>query len=115
MDSDYKTLSEVKPKTYEAISSNGLEYVVSSVTPGRNRIVHKENNCVVINQSARNICGLALCPGNHGRRSEREQSGAARLDNWYTRCPGNFLQRLYLAARARFMEMVDYLTKATTS
>jgi hypothetical protein len=59
MDSDLATLSTVRPALYEAIESAGLEYVISSAFPGRNRIVHRTPRCVVVNQSCRVVHGAS--------------------------------------------------------
>ncbi|MBI4977124.1 MAG: hypothetical protein HZC28_06545 [Spirochaetes bacterium] len=53
MDSDLSTLSHIDTKLYSAVLSAGLEYFISSVTPGRNRIVHRDGDFTVINQSCR--------------------------------------------------------------
>ncbi len=112
MDSDYKTLSEVKPKTYQAISANGLEYVVSSVTPGRNRIVHKENNCVVINQSARSICGAS--PFVRVTTVEDLKESSPVRPGWMIGtldAPVISFNDYIWRHGPRFMELVDYMTK----
>ncbi len=53
MDSDLATLSFVNRPAFKAVKEAGLEYFISSVTPGRNRIVYKEGDFTVINQSCR--------------------------------------------------------------
>jgi hypothetical protein len=55
MDSDLATLSLGNPQIYQAIESAGLEYVVSSAVPGRNRILHQTTGCTVINQTSRSV------------------------------------------------------------
>lgn len=55
MDTDLPTRSVINEEGYEAIEASGLEYVVSSVSPGRNRIIWETDRCVVFNQSCRVI------------------------------------------------------------
>jgi hypothetical protein len=59
MDSDLPTLTAVNPRLYDAVEAAGLEYVISSALPGRNRIVHQTPRCVVVNQSCRVIHGAS--------------------------------------------------------
>ncbi len=59
MDSDLATLTRIDPAIYQAIELAGLEYVISSAMPGRNRIVHRTSGCVVINQSCRVVHGAS--------------------------------------------------------
>ena len=56
LDTDLQTLRRPAPQAWEAIASAGLEYVVSSMSPGRNRVVHHSRDFVVINQSSRSVC-----------------------------------------------------------
>jgi hypothetical protein len=53
MDTDLPSLTRVNPEIYETLEASGLEYVVSSVTPGRNRILWETDRCLVLNQSCR--------------------------------------------------------------
>ncbi|HBC89098.1 MAG TPA: hypothetical protein DCZ94_19335 [Lentisphaeria bacterium] len=53
MDSDLPTLSFVNKPAFKAVQDTGMEYFISSATPGRNRIVHREKRFTVINQSCR--------------------------------------------------------------
>lgn len=59
MDSDLATLTRIDPAIFHAIESAGLEYVISSAMPGRNRIVHRAPGCIVINQSCRVVHGAS--------------------------------------------------------
>jgi len=54
-DTDLTTLSPSSPDTYAAIRSAGLDYVISSAMPGRNRVWGDESGITVVNQSARSI------------------------------------------------------------
>ncbi|HCE43033.1 MAG TPA: hypothetical protein DET40_05760 [Lentisphaeria bacterium] len=53
MDSDLPTLSFVNKTVFKAVNEAGMEYFISSATPGRNRIVHRGKRFTVINQSCR--------------------------------------------------------------
>lgn len=55
MDSDLETLEPGKPEIYDAIASGGLDYVISSAVPGRNRILYETDTYTVFNQSCRTI------------------------------------------------------------
>ena len=56
MDVDRRTLRQLRPELYHAIEQAGLRYVVSSAEPGRNRVVHRTDRCIAINQSPRVVC-----------------------------------------------------------
>lgn len=56
MDSDMPTLTRTDFAISEAIASAGLQYVVSSARPGRNRVLHRTGDCVTINQTPWSIC-----------------------------------------------------------
>lgn len=53
MDSNLDRLDRVEPKIFEAIASQGLDYIVSSARPGRNRLLWSNPGCIAINQSPR--------------------------------------------------------------
>lgn len=59
MDTELPSLTRVDTGIYEALEASGLEYVVSSVTPGRNRILWETERCLVLNQSCRVINGAS--------------------------------------------------------
>ncbi len=56
LDTDLQTLHKPSRQAWDAIASCGLEYVVSSMNPGRNRLLHRDGDFVVLNQSSRSIC-----------------------------------------------------------
>ena len=56
LDSDLRTLSRPARAAWDAIASSGLDYVVSSMSPGRNRLLHRAGEFVVLNQSSRSVC-----------------------------------------------------------
>jgi hypothetical protein len=53
MDSDLDTLTRQDNALFAAIADAGLDYIVSSVRPGRNRVLWRSGDCVAINQSCR--------------------------------------------------------------
>jgi len=53
LDADLNTLSKTRPEIWEAIAAAGLDYIVSSASPGLNRILWEKNNCLALNQSCR--------------------------------------------------------------
>ena len=112
MDSDYKTLSNVNPAIYDAIRSSGLEYVVSSVTPGRNRVVHKAGDFRVINQSCRSVTSASPFVRISTVEDLKESNGGrpgwmiGTLDG-----PVEAFNQYIWRHGHRFMEIVDYLTK----
>lgn len=55
MDSDLRTLLETNEDVFRAAEACGLEYFVSSAQPGRNRILSRTKDCVVLNQTCRSI------------------------------------------------------------
>ncbi|MFW6061734.1 MAG: hypothetical protein ACOC93_02895 [Planctomycetota bacterium] len=56
LDTDLLTLRRTSDDAYAAIRDAGLEYVVSSAMPGRNRLVHHSSDFVAINQTSRSVC-----------------------------------------------------------
>lgn len=56
MDSDMTTFTETRPDVYESLEKSGLEYTVSCALPGRNRILCRTENHIVLNQTNRTIC-----------------------------------------------------------
>lgn len=115
MDSDYKTLQTTKPAIYDAIRANGLEYAVSSVTPGRNRIVHKADNFRVLNQSCRVVCAASPFVRITTVEDIKESSGGrpgwmiGTLD-----APVISFNQYIWRHGPRFMEIVDHLTKSSS-
>lgn len=53
LDTDLPTLGSLSPHAYAAAEANGLEYFLSSARPGRNRILCRKGDFVVLNQSCR--------------------------------------------------------------
>jgi hypothetical protein len=53
LDTDLSTLMRVPTDVHAAIASAGLEYIVSSARPGRNRILGEHGRCLVLNQTPR--------------------------------------------------------------
>jgi len=112
MDSDYKTLSNVNPAIYDAIRANGLEYVVSSVTPGRNRVVYKAGDFRVINQSCRSVAAASPFVRISTVEDLKESNGGrpgwmiGTLDG-----PVEAFNQYIWRHGHRFMDMVDHLTK----
>ena len=59
LDADLSTLSKTRPEIWKAIADSGLEYIVSSASPGINNILWKDKNCLVLNQSCRVVQGAS--------------------------------------------------------
>ena len=55
LDTDLATLTDVPHETHAAIAKTGLEYVISSARPGRNRVLGRHGDCLVLNQTPRVI------------------------------------------------------------
>jgi len=55
LDTDLEQLAVIKPEVYQAIAETGLQYIISSAKPGRNRIIHEDSACITLNQSCRTI------------------------------------------------------------
>ena len=53
LDTDLATLQTTKPEIYDAIADSGLEYAISSVSPGRNRIIAQQEGFIALNQTPR--------------------------------------------------------------
>ena len=49
---DLDIMMTIKSEIYEAIEESGLEYFISSVRPGRNRIIYLTDKMIVVNQSS---------------------------------------------------------------
>jgi hypothetical protein len=56
LDTDLATLTQPCPEAWKAIASAGLEYVLSSMSPGRNRLLYRNGDFGVINQTSRSVC-----------------------------------------------------------
>ena len=59
MDSNLDALNRVRGDLFSAIASQGLEYIVSSARPGRNRLLWKSKHTVAINQTPRVVHGAS--------------------------------------------------------
>jgi hypothetical protein len=61
MDSNLDRLDHVRGDLFSAISSTGLDYIISSALPGRNRILWRARNsgCLALNQSPRVVHGAS--------------------------------------------------------
>lgn len=59
MDANLATLSPGPRGLYNAVAASGLDYFVSSAQPGRNRIVHRQDNFVVLNQTPRSVASAS--------------------------------------------------------
>ena len=53
LDSDLATFSRFSLPLWNAVASAGMDYIISNVTPGRNRILARCGGTVVLNQSCR--------------------------------------------------------------
>jgi len=53
MDSDLPTLSRVNEGAFDAVRDAGLEYFISSTSPGRNRVLRCDSRMLAFNQSCR--------------------------------------------------------------
>lgn len=53
MDSDLRTCLSTNPAVWKAAGEAGMKYFVSCSAPGRNRILHEDENIIVLNQSYR--------------------------------------------------------------
>ncbi len=59
MDSDLATLTAVRPEVFSAVESAGLDYFISSASPGRNRLLYRTEGLVALNQSCRVVHGAS--------------------------------------------------------
>jgi hypothetical protein len=59
MDTHLADLAPPNEETCAAIASAGLEYIVSSALPGRNRIVWESDDCIALNQTCRSVCSAS--------------------------------------------------------
>jgi hypothetical protein len=59
LDTDLGQMTAVRGEVYRAVADAGLEYVVSSAAPGRNRAVHLSDELVAYNQSCRVVHGAS--------------------------------------------------------
>jgi len=57
MDSNFDRLDRIKPALFSAIASEGMEYIISSALPGRNRVLWENAGCLAINQTPRVVYG----------------------------------------------------------
>lgn len=55
-DTDLQTASTVKESIYRTVEEAGLEYMISTVKPGRNLIVYEGERLTVINQTPKTHC-----------------------------------------------------------
>ncbi len=56
MDADLATLSPARPELYAAVRRAGLGYFISSAVPGLNRVIVRDGDFVVVNQTPRCVC-----------------------------------------------------------
>ncbi|MEG0766712.1 MAG: hypothetical protein RR482_03260, partial [Clostridia bacterium] len=106
-DTDLDTLSSVRPALYEAVGAAGLQYAVSSVKPGRNRLLG--HGIPVLNQSSR-----TQCQGSPFVRitsvDDVHQSGYATAPGWFIGvldAPVISFAPYIWHKGSRFMELVD--------
>lgn len=59
LDTDLAALTSLTPGAYAAAAENGLSYFISSAMPGRNRILHRVGDLLVLNQSYRVVHGAS--------------------------------------------------------
>jgi len=59
LDADLDTLAPGPPGLYEAVGECGLDYMISSARPGRNRVLAEGGGCVVLNQTPRSIASAS--------------------------------------------------------
>ncbi|WP_102124705.1 hypothetical protein [Deinococcus planocerae] len=59
MDANLATLSPGPGPLYDAVAASGLEYFVSSAGPGRNRIIHRQGDFLVLNQTPRSVASAS--------------------------------------------------------
>ena len=112
MDSDLGTLTQIRPELYESIAGAGLEYVISSASPGRNRILSHGDDCIVLNQTPRAICSAS--PFVRVSTVEELRETAPRVNPGWLLCaldaPVIAFDPYIWRAGSRFMKLVDYLT-----
>jgi len=58
-DTDLDTLQTVPAPLYDKLADAGLEYVVSSAKPGKNKILYEHDGLAVLNQTCRAQCGTS--------------------------------------------------------
>jgi len=54
-DSDMESFTETHPELYEEIGKTGLDYIVTTAWPGRNRVTFADKNTLTINHTPRTI------------------------------------------------------------
>lgn len=110
MDSHLWDLSYTRPAIYEAIASSGIDYIVSSVTPGRNRVVWKTGGCLAINQSCQVV--HTASPFVRVSNSDDLKTSAHARPGWLIGTLDapvvSFLPYIWRQG-GRMMAMVDYL------
>lgn len=57
LDSDLASFTQYDVKLFQALEKSGLDYAVTTAMPGRNKILYKSDNFVVINQTPRHFYG----------------------------------------------------------
>jgi hypothetical protein len=110
-DTDLDTLSSVRPGLYDAVERAGLTYAVSSVKPGRNRLMG--SGIPVLNQTSR-----TQCQGSPFVRittvEDVNQSGYAGAPGWFIGVLDSpvisFLPYIWRKG-SRFMALVDEVLK----
>lgn len=111
LDADLATLSRVDPAIFAAIEASGLEYIVSSARPGRNRVLWETAGCIALNQSCTSVTGASpfvrvttLEELQHNRSSVRPGWCIATLD-----APVIAFNPYIWRHGSRFMRIVDWL------
>lgn len=110
MDTDYATLTKLNPDIYKAVETNGLNYVISSISPGRNKILHESGNLIVLNQTSRSICGAS--PFVRITTVEDMKEGSTTRPGWYIGtldAPVIAFNHYIWRYGPRFMELVDFI------
>jgi hypothetical protein len=110
-DTDLDTHLTVKSDIYQAIEEAGLSYFISSVKPGRNRIIYESDRLIVFNQTSKTFCT--------GSPFVRITSIEDILESGYRMKPGWFIGTLdapvisfnaYIWRHgSRFMKIADWL------
>jgi hypothetical protein len=113
-DTDLDTMSIVNPEIYKAIEKAGLEYFVSSVKPGRNKIIYDSEGFVTYNQTSKTQCV--------GSPFARITTIEDVHESGYTQSPGWFIGTLdspvisfnpYIWRHgSRFMKIVDWMVNS---
>jgi hypothetical protein len=110
MDSDLATLSSIRRDIFAAIEDAGLEFMVSSAVPGRNRMLHQTGKMVTLNQSCRVVHGAS--PFVRITTVEDIETACSPSPGWMIAtldAPVISFAPYIWRYGSRFMRMVDYL------